>query len=407
MRNDPEVMAAMRLSALLRGGQKRPSLFLRLTAAVNNEPALHKVFKLALRQLAEPLELDELLPWLETAGLDLLCQEDRFAFALEEIAQRSIGQPCQPAIRQALRMIAQDINPETEQADPLPQFPAGVRDAAAYSLDVLGYVPPDLFTFVPIPDTHSADFWLGKYPVTVAQYARFLTAENFANKELWCDFPMFSAPDSAGWVEQTGNWGDAGWERLTSAMLDPDYAEIVHGGVFYPRSWVVPKLSLPRQQVPVVGISWFEANAYCKWLQVNWDSLEEGQQGLARPNLMRMPTEMEWLLAAGDRVDRWFEDEKQLHRCANIGLGRTTPVWMYPQGASDPTHLMDMIGNVREWQANFPSVWGKSLGAKVGTWTGRLEEQAVFYDEEEAADLFDGTYETGFRVALFGSVIKS
>ena len=114
------------------------------------------------------------------------------------------------------------------------------------------------------------------------------------------------------------------------------------------------------------------------------------------------------MLAAGGQQNgryAWGElrDEKDLSRFANIGRGRTTPVWMYPQGASVPHQIMDMSGNVTEWQANPFSPWFSALTLRGGTWTGRQELALVTYDDDdEPFDLFEGAYDIGFRVAAFG-----
>jgi len=56
------------------------------------------------------------------------------------------------------------------------------RAKAAESLDALDYVPEDLYTFVEIPGNgYIPKFWIGKYPVTNRQYARFLVPENFTD----------------------------------------------------------------------------------------------------------------------------------------------------------------------------------------------------------------------------------
>lgn len=104
---------------------------------------------------------------------------------------------------------------------------------------------------------------------------------------------------------------------------------------------------LPREQAshPVVYVTWDDAYAYCQWL-----SNKTGKQ-------IRLPTEDEWKLAArgsqDTRVYPWGNSFDQL-RCntSELGLGQTTPVGIFPTGAS-PYGLLDMSGNVWEWTGSW------------------------------------------------------
>lgn len=260
------------------------------------------------------------------------------------------------------------------------------RADAADALDQL-WQPDDLFDFVEIPGP-TGSFHIAKYPVTNAQYARFLAPENFTNRELWVNFPKFSQPDENGRVRELGDWGEEGWQWLQSALVDED--NLVENGVLYPRFWRDLRFGSTRPSTPVVGVSWFEANAYCKWLLENWDELEGGRQGLAKPMSLRLPTEPEWELAAGGREPReryaWdegrvTEDLADITRRANIAeskIQRTTPVWMYPQGAS-PAGVLDMSGNVWEWQANYRDEKSGWLGLRGGSWLVDHDRARVSY----------------------------
>lgn len=103
-----------------------------------------------------------------------------------------------------------------------------------------------------------------------------------------------------------------------------------------PAYWDNPKLNQPNQ--PVVGVSWIDANAFCKW---------EGK---------RLPTEAEWERAAtgpeGDKAYPWGNALDP--RKANYGMknDRTMPVDSYPQGASG-FGVYNMAGNVFEWVADW------------------------------------------------------
>ena len=232
-------------------------------------------------------------------------------------------------------------------------------------LDGMGYRPPDLHRFV-LLSGFAYPLYLARYPVTNAQYGRFLQEANFKERRCWLDFPELRQPDANGWCnpEPFRFSGEAGWRWLQKARQDPERSP--DGKVVWPRYWNDANLGINRPGAPVVGVSWWEANAYCRWLLEHWAELEEGRANPQwRPALIRLPTESEWVCAAGGRTpeDRFpwdaagavTQDEAEILRRANVDesqIGRTTPAWLYPQGES-PLKIMDLAGNVWEWQANY------------------------------------------------------
>jgi formylglycine-generating enzyme required for sulfatase activity len=99
----------------------------------------------------------------------------------------------------------------------------------------------------------------------------------------------------------------------------------------------------PKDQLnhPVVNVTWYDAYAYCQWLS-NMTGKSIG-----------LPSEAEWEKATrGDRDSRLYPwgDTFDATRCNShdLGLGDTTPVGIFPAGAS-PYGCLDMAGNVWEW----------------------------------------------------------
>jgi formylglycine-generating enzyme required for sulfatase activity len=135
---------------------------------------------------------------------------------------------------------------------------------------------------------------IGKYPVTNAQYAEFLKREQTQD-----------APRKVGWF-----------------LREPPAEQLDH---------------------PVVGVSWYDAQAYCRWL-----SVQTGRR-------YRLPTEAEWEKAARGIEGRLYPwgNEWEEGRCHARG-DDTAPVAAYPQGAS-PYGCCDMAGNVQEWVS---TLWG-------------------------------------------------
>ena len=296
------------------------------------------------------------------------------------------------------------------------------RASAADILDELGYLHPDLHRFVPIGNRQS-QIYIGMFPVTNRQYARFLNAPDFADPALWRNFPKF---DEHG-QPMDDDWGNAGLEWL-SYPRDwlGNKRDKNEDGIVYPRYWHDPRFGIARPSAPVVGVSWYEANAYCRWLAYHWVELEESRAnpGL-KPGIIRLPTETEWVLAAGRpptlalppraglrgaypwdppddvRVHRDAPLDEILRR-ANVeesGIGRTTPVWTYPLGVCPATGVGDLGGNVWEWQANFTNNDHDVLALRGGSW--HFDRSGVRLAARFSSDPYSSGHFIGFRVVVF------
>ncbi|MEM6284252.1 MAG: SUMF1/EgtB/PvdO family nonheme iron enzyme [Chloroflexota bacterium] len=158
-------------------------------------------------------------------------------------------------------------------------------------------------------------FMMAKYPVTNAQFAMFMHAGGY-NKEGWWGDGLWNVRQQQGWT-------------LPRYWQDSDYNSADH---------------------PVVGVSWYEAIAFTRWLN---DTV--GTRNGASGNIT-LPTEMQWQRAAqGDDGRTWPWGSKFHKNRANTyesGIGKMTPVTQYEGKGDSPYGVVDMSGNVWHWCLN-------------------------------------------------------
>lgn len=109
--------------------------------------------------------------------------------------------------------------------------------------------------------------------------------------------------------------------------------------------WSFIKPPPHKEDYPVVGVSYDDACAYCRWL-----SQQTGRS-------YRLPDEAEWEKAARGAEDerRYPWGDELTDGCCNFASRETQAVDAYPQGQS-PYGCHSMIGNIYEWTC---TVWGE------------------------------------------------
>ncbi|MCY2990335.1 MAG: SUMF1/EgtB/PvdO family nonheme iron enzyme [Planctomycetota bacterium] len=173
-------------------------------------------------------------------------------------------------------------------------------------------------------------FRLAAYPVTCAQFRPFVEGDGYRDRQYWTE---------AGWA----------WKEQAKRAK--------------PDAWDDSRWNVDNH--PVVGVTWYEAVAWCRWLTRRL----RGIGVLAENQQVRLPTEAEWEWAArgpdGLRYP-WGNDwHEGVCNSKDANIGHTSAVGLFPTGASrwlaeraGPL-CCDLSGNVWEWCA---TKWRESYG---------------------------------------------
>jgi formylglycine-generating enzyme required for sulfatase activity len=188
-----------------------------------------------------------------------------------------------------------------------PEATLDERIAAAHALATLG--DPRLGgERIAVPGESYA---IDRYPVTVLPFSAFVAAGGYREKRWWSDEGW--AWREAEAIERPRFWDEAEWASYLIANH------------------------------PVVGVSYYEAEAYAAFVDA------------------RLPTEAEWEKAASGPLPRKYPwgDEWRDDACGMRGFGprSTVPVGVFPKGRS-PLGVSDMVGSVWQWCSDPFVGWG-------------------------------------------------
>ncbi len=168
----------------------------------------------------------------------------------------------------------------------------------------------------------SYDYRISRYPVTNAHYLQFVHDDGYRTSRYWRE------------AEKDGVWKDG----LVKGRWDDSPRE----------SFVDFGEPFNLLNHPVVGITWYEALAFTRWLTERL----RAAGNLPADGEIRLPNEPEWEKAArgaDGRVYPWVGDvDPERANYDKTGIDATSAVGCFPSGAS-PYGAEDLSGNVWEW----------------------------------------------------------
>lgn len=219
-------------------------------------------------------------------------------------------------------------------------------------------------------------FWISRFPITVTQFMPFVERGY--------------STEGNGWWTPTGHE----WKRRVRRMG--------------PRNRNVgPYMG---QNQPVIGIAWYEATAWTKWL------MEQLDDAVPSGFKIRLPTEAEWEAACyGRKMEQfpypWGNSEPTIDHAvyAECNLGRPAPVGSCPLGiAACGAH--DMLGNVWEWTSSYFMMYPKDSNQVVQDFMGYdavalrggayWEPASSMTIGARTSNLPEGNLHLGFRIVL-------
>ncbi|MHC4832079.1 MAG: SUMF1/EgtB/PvdO family nonheme iron enzyme, partial [Planctomycetota bacterium] len=176
-------------------------------------------------------------------------------------------------------------------------------------------------------------FWIDRYEVTNRDYKTFVDAGGYRDDRFWEE-----GVDRATFVDTTGRPGPAAWSLGA-----------------YPEG---------EDDLPVGGVSWFEASAFAAWAGKS------------------LPTVFHWRLAAQQSIF------SEILLWSNFDA--RGPVAVGSSGGLGANGTHDMAGNVREWCHNGTGDLRHILG---GAWS----DPNYLYRGTDATDPYDRKAINGFR----------
>lgn len=198
------------------------------------------------------------------------------------------------------------------------------------------------------PKVQLDDFLIDKYEVTNLEYKAFVKAGGYQKREFWKQRFLKDGKELS-------------WDEAVQQFRDST-------GQPGPATWEVGDYPASKDNLPVTGVSWYEAAAYAEFAKKS------------------LPSIYHWSRAAGT----W--DSAYVVPLSNFGGAGLLPV-----GSSQAIHhygTFDMAGNAKEW------CWNE-IGDKRAILGGAWNEPTYMFNDPDAQPAFTRLPTYGFRCVKY------
>jgi serine/threonine protein kinase/dienelactone hydrolase len=217
------------------------------------------------------------------------------------------------------------------------------------------FVPPDPRYQLRIPGLDHLppvalrEFWIDKYEVTNREYKRFVDGGGYRQPEYWRE-PFVD-----------------GSRRLTFDEAMRVFTDT--SGRPGPATWELGRYADGQDDVPVTGISWYEASAYAAFAGKS------------------LPTIYHWSRVAEQRTSQFVVPPSNFAARGPIRVGST--------GALNRFGAFDMAGNVKEW------CWNRADASKRYILGGAWDEPTYQFNDPDARSPMERKGNFGFRCVKY------
>jgi dienelactone hydrolase len=197
-----------------------------------------------------------------------------------------------------------------------------------------------------VPPFELEDFWIDRTEVTNREFKRFVDAGGYRDWRFW-EQPFIR------------NGAEVAWDTAVAAFRD-------RTGQAGPATWELGTYPEGKDDLPVGGVSWYEAAAFAKFAG------------------KRLPTIFHWSVVA----DRRATSSVLLPRGRYLSDG---PLPVGQAGVVSRFGTQDLAGNVKEW------CWNEAGSARRYTLGGGWSDPAYFFNDADARSPWDRGAAMGFR----------